>query len=170
MRVLVLADTHLRPGRTRTLPSQVVAELDRCDVILHAGDVVTRHLLDELRAHAPVHAVLGNNDHDLRDALPERLELELGGVRVAMVHETGAAKGRPARVRRWFPDAQVVVFGHSHAPVAEWHDAQLLFNPGSAVDRRRQAVTTYGVLVLANSEVERADIVPCPDNPAVNSG
>ena len=168
MRVLVLADTHLRPGRARALPPSVVDELERCDVILHAGDVVTHHLLDELRAHAPVHAVLGNNDHPLRDDLPERITLELDGVRVAMVHETGATKGRPARVRRWFPDAQIVVFGHSHSPVNEWHDGQLLFNPGSAIERRREPVTTYGVLDLVDGEVRSAAIVPCPGNPSVN--
>jgi predicted phosphodiesterase len=96
----------------------------------------------------------------LRGELPERIEVVLAGVRVAMVHETGATKGRPARVRRWVPDAQVVVFGHSHAPVAEWHDGQLLFNPGSAVDRRRAPVCTYGVLDLVDGEVRRHEIVP----------
>jgi putative phosphoesterase len=138
----------------------VEAALPHCDVILHAGDVVTRDLLDHLRAFAPVHAVLGNNDVTLRGELPERIEAELGGVPVAIVHETGASKGRPARVRRWFPDARVVVFGHSHAPTNEWHDGQLLFNPGSAVDRRRQPVCTYGVLELVDGEVRRHEIVP----------
>jgi putative phosphoesterase len=129
-------------------------------VILHAGDVVTPHLLDHLRTFAPVHAVLGNNDHDLRDVLPERVEIDLDGVTIAMVHETGATKGRAARVRRWFPDADVVVFGHSHAPMNEWHDGQLLFNPGSAVDRRRAPVCTYGVLVLRDGTVAQHEIVP----------
>jgi uncharacterized protein len=142
------------------LPRAVEDVLPDCDVVLHAGDVVTGDLLDHLRTFAPVHAVLGNNDHTLRGVLPERLELELDGVNVALVHETGATKGRPARVRRWFPDARVVVFGHSHAPQDEWHDGQLLFNPGSAVDRRRQAVCTYGVLELADGVVRRHEIVP----------
>jgi uncharacterized protein len=131
-------------------------------VILHAGDVLTHHLLDHLRAFAPVHAVLGNNDVELRDALPARVELDLDGVAVAMVHETGTTKGRAARVRRWFPDAQVVVFGHSHAPMNEWHDGQLLFNPGSAVERRREPVHTYGVLELVGGEVRRHEIVAVP--------
>lgn len=145
------------------MPAKVLAELPLADAVLHAGDVVTPDLLDQLRdavrPGVPVHAVLGNNDTELRGQLPERLELDLDGVRVAMVHETGASKGRPARVRRWFPDAQVVVFGHSHAPMREWNDGQLLFNPGSAVDRRRQPVTTYGVLELAGGMVIAANIV-----------
>jgi hypothetical protein len=80
-------------------------------------------------------------------------------VHVALVHETGAAKGRPARVRRWFPDADVVVFGHSHTPLNDWHDGQLLFNPGSAVERRREPVRSYGLLDLADGRVARHEIV-----------
>jgi putative phosphoesterase len=159
VRALVLADTHLRPDRARRLPNAVFEELARCDVVLHAGDVVTRDLLDELRRHAPVHAVLGNNDRTLRGDLPERLELQLAGVAVALVHETGATQGRAARVRRWFPAAQVVVFGHSHQPFNEWHDDQLLFNPGSPTERRRAPHHTYGVLELAAGCVTMHDIV-----------
>jgi putative phosphoesterase len=141
------------------LPPAVDAALPRCDVVLHAGDVVTHHLLDHLRTFAPVIAVLGNNDVELRGVLPERVEVDLGGVHLALVHETGAAKGRPARVRRWFPDAEVVVFGHSHTPMNDWHDGQLLFNPGSAVERRREPVRTYGLLDLADGRVTRHEIV-----------
>jgi putative phosphoesterase len=129
-------------------------------VILHAGDVVTHHLLDHLRQFAPVHAVLGNNDIALQGELPERVELDLAGVPVALVHESGLTKGRPARVRRWFPNARVVVFGHSHTPVSEWHEGQLLFNPGSAVERRREPVCTYGLLELVDGEVRHHEIVP----------
>lgn len=112
----MLADTHLRADLS-ALPSAVWAQVDACDAVPHAGDVVTTHLLDALRARRPVHAVLGNNDRDLSGALPERLELTLAGVRVAMVHDSGPRAGRAHRMRRWFPEAQVVVFGHSHMPV-----------------------------------------------------
>src|SRR5919202_16549 len=114
MRVVVLADTHIRPtasrghagggrGFPRRLPDAVYAALRAADVVLHAGDVVTRDLLDELAQYAPVHAVLGNNDHTLVGELPETRELDLDGVVVAMVHDSGARKGRPARMRRRFP-------------------------------------------------------------------
>jgi hypothetical protein len=122
---------------------------------------VTADLLAALRAHRPVHAVLGNNDHDLVGTLPDRLELELGGVRVAMVHDSGARAGRERRMRRWFPDAQVVVFGHSHQPVdADGDGGQRLFNPGSAVQRRRQPHRTIGVLELHAGAVVGHEIVP----------
>jgi len=129
--------------------------------VLHAGDVVTPHLLDALRARRPVHAVLGNNDHGLGRVLPDRLEIEVGGVRLAMVHDSGPRAGRERRMRRWFPGAQVVVFGHSHIPLdAEGEGGQHLFNPGSAVQRRGQPRRTVGVLEVGGGEVLAHDIVP----------
>jgi putative phosphoesterase len=160
LRLLVLADTHLRGDLSR-LPPAVWREVDACDAVLHAGDVVTADLLDALRARRPVHAVLGNNDHALVGILPDRLALTLAGVRVAMVHDSGARAGRERRMRRWFPDADVVVFGHSHEPVdAEGEGGQRLFNPGSAVQRRRQPRRTIGVLELAGGRIVRHEIVP----------
>ncbi|MDD9368944.1 MAG: metallophosphoesterase family protein [Acidimicrobiales bacterium] len=160
VRLLVLADTHLRADLSK-LPPEVWDELDACDAVLHAGDVMTGDLLDALRERRPVHAVLGNNDTALVGLLPDRIELELAGVRLAMVHDSGARTGRERRMRRWFPDADIVVFGHSHIPVdAESEDGQRLFNPGSAVQRRRQPQRTMGVLELADGAVVRHEIVP----------
>ena len=96
----MLADTHLRADLSG-LPPEVWDEVELCDAVLHAGDVVTGDLLDALRARRPVHAVLGNNDHALVGALPDRLEVELAGVRVAMVHDSGQRAGRARRLRRW---------------------------------------------------------------------
>jgi len=152
VRAVVLSDTHLRDaqlrdGGARRLPDPVYASLRDADVVLHCGDVVEHGLLDELATFAPVHAVLGNNDVTLRGALPERLLVELAGVRVGMVHDSGLTKGRAARVHRMFPDCAVVLFGHSHAPVDdEGVDGQRLFNPGSPTQRRMQAHPSFGVL------------------------
>jgi putative phosphoesterase len=160
LRLLVLADTHLRTDLS-ALPVEVWDHVEACDAVLHAGDVVTADLLEALRARRPVHAVLGNNDHALAGALPDRLELELAGVRLAMVHDSGARAGRERRMRRWFPGADVVVFGHSHEPVdAVGEDGQRLFNPGSAVQRRRQPHRTIGLLALAGGAVVGHEIVP----------
>jgi uncharacterized protein len=160
LRVLVLADTHLRADLSK-LPADVWEHVEDADVVLHAGDVVTRDLLDALRARRPVHAVVGNNDAALVGALPDRLELELAGVRIALVHDSGPRAGRERRVHRWFPDARLVVFGHSHEPVdAEGVDGQRLFNPGSAVQRRRQPRRTVGRLVLAEGHIVSHEIVP----------
>ena len=149
-RVLVLSDTHLRPGGRRRLPDGVYEALEEADVVLHAGDIVTAELLHELSGFAPTFAVLGNNDLDpaLAD-LPESRVDVIDGVRVAMVHDSGPRAGREGRLRRRFPDADVVVFGHSHIP---WNepglDGQLLFNPGSPTERRSQPHHTIGVLDL----------------------
>lgn len=156
----MLADTHLRDDLGK-LPADVWRHVDDCDVVLHAGDVVTAHLLDALRTERPVHAVLGSNDHGLVGALPDRLEVELAGVRVAMVHDSGPRAGRERRMRRWFPDADLVVFGHSHEPVDVVGDGgQRLFNPGSAVQRRRQPRRTIGRLDLRDGAVVDHRIVP----------
>ena len=160
MRVAVLADTHIREGSSRALPAAAYAELGRAAVILHAGDVLTQSFLDDLARLAPVHAVLGNNDRTLAGRLPAVLELTLDGVRVAMVHDSGPRAGRAARLRRRFPHASVVVFGHSHQPMCETGvDGQLLLNPGSPTERRRAPQHTLGVLELDAGRVLRAEIV-----------
>ena len=164
MNVVVLSDTHLRPGRNRRLPDAVYDALASADAVLHAGDIVTADLVHELSGFAPVHAVLGNNDLDpALSHLPERLVVDLDGVRVGMVHDSGPSAGREARLRRLFPDADVVVFGHSHIP---WNvtglDGQLLFNPGSPTERRAQPVHTYGVLDLVDGRVAAARVIPVP--------
>jgi putative phosphoesterase len=160
--VVVISDTHIRPGLKRRLPDLVYAELDRADAVLHGGDVTTPDLLAELSGFAPVHAVLGNNDDAaLAAELPETLVVDLGGVRIAMVHDSGPTKGRAPRMRRAFPHADVVVFGHSHAPVDEVGlEGQRLFNPGSPTERRWQPVHTMGLLDIAGGEIRGHAIVP----------
>jgi hypothetical protein len=159
MRLLVIADTHLRVGRA--LPAALSAAVERADGVLHAGDVIEAELLDELAARRPLWAVLGNNDRTLTKRLPETIEETFGGVPLAMVHESGPRKGREARLHRRFPDARVVVFGHSHEPVdAIGVDGQRLFNPGSPTQRRRQPVPTYGWLKLDRGRIVEHRIVP----------
>ena len=146
-RLAVISDTHLPRGR-RHLPDRCVALLRAADVILHAGDISTMAVLGELRALGPpVHAVHGNVDEPAVVAeLPAELMLELEGARIALVHDSGPAAGRMARMRARFPDAHAVVFGHSHIPLHETGpDGLQLFNPGSPTDRRRQPAHTMGL-------------------------
>ena len=159
--VVVLSDTHVRAGGRRRMPADAYRALESADVILHAGDIVTADLLDELSGFAPTIAVLGNNDVEPDLAhLPETRTEVIDGVRLAMVHDSGPKAGREARLRRRFPDAGVVVFGHSHIP---WNqvsvDGQLLFNPGSPTERRSQPHHTIGVLDLAAGQVVRSEIL-----------
>ena len=143
--MLLLADTHI-PRRARDLPAQVWEEIDTADVVIHAGDWVSAALLDALtRRAAQLLACTGNNDGvDLRRRLPSVARAELSGVRVAVVHDSGPARGREQRMATRFPDADVVVFGHSHIP---WDSTAAnglrLLNPGSPTDRRRQPACSY---------------------------
>jgi putative phosphoesterase len=159
MRLAVLSDTHA-PRYWKRCPDTVARALEGVDAILHAGDVCTAATLDELAAFAPVHAVLGNNDGPDVAAwgAPEILELELAGLPVAMIHDSGPATGRAARLRRRFPSAALVVFGHSHIPWDQTVDGQRAFNPGSPTDRRRQPHGTMGELMIEDGRLVSARI------------
>lgn len=161
MRVVVLSDTHA-PRRWRGCPPAVAEHLRGAEVILHAGDVCVAGVLDELSAVAPVYAVAGNNDGPdvVGWGAPPTHELELGGLRVAMIHDAGQRDGRPARMRRLFPDADLVVFGHSHIPLDHTGAGIRIFNPGSPTDRRRQPHGTIGLLDIEDGRLVGARIVP----------
>jgi putative phosphoesterase len=145
MQLLIISDTHL-PKRARDLPAEVWNEVDRADVVIHAGDWVEPPLLDQLEARAKrLVACWGNNDGaELRRRLPERADVTLGGLRFTVTHETGASGGRDARMAKLYPDTDVLVFGHSHIPWDTTAATGLrLLNPGSPTDRRRQPYCTY---------------------------
>jgi putative phosphoesterase len=161
VRVVVMADTHA-PRRWRACPPRVAEHLRRADLILHAGDVCTASVLTELAGYAPVVAVLGNNDGpDVAGwGAPETAELDLEGLAVAMVHDSGPATGRLGRMRRKFPGAALVVFGHSHIPLDESAGDLRIFNPGSPTDRRRQPHGTLGLLRIDSGRLAEARIAP----------
>ncbi|HET9634033.1 MAG TPA: metallophosphoesterase family protein [Terrabacter sp.] len=163
MRVLVLSDTH-SPRRWKGCPPALLPQLEAADVVLHAGDVCTPDVLELLATFAPVHAVMGNNDvpEVAEWGAPETLELTLEGVRVGMIHDSGQRQGRTARLRRRFPTADLVVFGHSHIPLDETGDGVRILNPGSPTDRRRQPAGTYAVLDLRDGRLADARIEQLP--------
>ena len=155
MKIAVIADTHTR-GMTRSVPLGVWPYLESADHILHAGDVVDPSLLEEMKAVAPVTVVLGNCDAwDIRDwGATQTAELTLGGIAIGMVHDSGLSGGRRDRMRKLFPNARVVVFGHSHMPFNEDADGLLLFNPGSPTWKRRAPFPSMGLLWIDGDEVE----------------
>jgi uncharacterized protein len=155
IKTIVLADTHTR-GFTRTLPFGAWPYIESADHIIHAGDVVDPGLLDELKSFAPVTVVMGNCDaHDVRDwGAADVAEVEIGDVRIGVVHDSGLSKGRRERVRRLFPSARVVVFGHSHLPFNDDEAGLLLFNPGSPTWKRRAPFPSMGILWIQDGAVE----------------
>jgi putative phosphoesterase len=162
LRVLVVSDTHI-PDFAKELPPRLIEEAKRSDLILHAGDVTAAAVLEELTTYAPVHVAIGNNDGPDISRWGGRLEvrLELEGMRIAMLHDSGQSKGREERMRRRFPDADVVVFGHSHIPIDTEDEGQRLLNPGSPTWKRRQPNATYGVLEIGEGRLS-SEIVALP--------
>ena len=147
--LVLTADTHL-PKRSRDLPHSLWTAIDAADVVVHAGDWVDVALLDQLEARARrLVGVYGNNDHGpLRQRLPEVARVEVEGIRMAVVHETGDRKGREERCAVGFPDTDLLVFGHSHIPWDTTAASGLrLLNPGSPTDRRRQPHGTFATAV-----------------------
>lgn len=163
MRVVVLSDTH-SPRFWKGVPDAVATHLEGADLILHAGDVCTAPVLTALEQWAPVRVVMGNNDlpEVAQWGATETLEVELAGLRVAMVHDSGPATGRAARLRKRFPTAELVVFGHSHIPMDLTEAGVRILNPGSPTDKRRQPRRTLGVLQIDDGRLESVTIHPLP--------
>jgi putative phosphoesterase len=159
VRLLLIADTHV-PKRARDLPAKVWDEVAHADVVVHAGDWIAPELVDELTARSDrLVGCWGNNDApEVRARLPERADVRLAGLRLTVVHETGAAGGREARMARLYPDSDVLVFGHSHIPWDTTTTTGLrLLNPGSPTDRRRQPFCTY--LTASIDDGQLTDVV-----------
>lgn len=159
--MVVLSDTHA-PRFWKRCPASVAAHLRSADLILHGGDVCVASVLDELAQYAPVVAVCGNNDGPdvVAWGAPETVEFDIEGLPVAMIHDSGQKTGRLARMRRRFPDARLVVFGHSHIPWDEEEAGFRVFNPGSPTDKRRQPTGTIGLLDVVDGVLLDARIVP----------
>jgi uncharacterized protein len=156
MRLVLISDTHL-PVRAKRLPAAVWAAIDDADVVIHAGDWVNVELLDELEARAErLIGCWGNNDGPvLRERLPEVARVTLDGLSVAVVHETGAAKGREERCEKAYPGVDLLVFGHSHIPWDTTAPRGLrLLNPGSPTDRRRQPHCTFQTAVIESGRLK----------------
>jgi uncharacterized protein len=145
--IAVVSDTHMPKGKRR-LPDECVEKIRAAEAVIHAGDFSEASVLYELEALCPVVlGVYGNVDESwLRERLPETLEVEVGGRTVAIVHDSGPKSGRLTRLRTRFPDADAVVFGHSHLPLHEEKDGFQIFNPGSPTERRRAPRASMGLL------------------------
>jgi uncharacterized protein len=154
LQIAVISDTHLPRGRRR-LPEACIERLLATELILHAGDLMALPVLRELESYGPVVAVHGNvDDPELRATLPAVAAVDAGSVTIGLVHDAGPAKGRLARLRRRFPDADAVVFGHSHIPLHErGPDGFQIFNPGSPTERRRAPSHTMGIATVADGGV-----------------
>ena len=146
MELAVISDTHMPKGGRR-LPDACVERLRAADLILHAGDLIAAEVLTMLEGLGPpVLAVHGNVDEpELRMRLPRVRVVDAAGATILMTHDGGPADRRLQRLRRRFPEADAVVFGHSHIPLHEEDGGFQIFNPGSPTERRRSPTHTMGV-------------------------
>jgi putative phosphoesterase len=151
MRLAILSDTHM-PRGAREIPADCLQHCREADAILHAGDLLDVPVLELLRALGPpVHAIHGNVDSTaVRALLPARLEVELEGVRIGMIHAPGPAASRLAALRAAFPRCDAVVFGHTHMPEHAERDGFQVFNPGSPTERRRAPARTMGMATVGD--------------------
>jgi putative phosphoesterase len=154
LEIAIIADTHMPRGRRR-LPEACARRIASADLLIHAGDFSSAAFCADLEAlGTPLVAVHGNvDDAELRARLPERATVEAGGARIAVIHDAGPRRGRLARLRRAFAEADAVVFGHSHLPLHESEPGFQIFNPGSPTERRRAPGHTMGMAVAEGGEV-----------------
>lgn len=158
-RIGVLSDTHI-PQRGARLPDTVLRHFEDVELILHAGDLSTLAVLDQLSAYAPVEAVQGNiEQHEVVMKLPIKRTLVVGGCEIGLTHILGERRHYARNARREFLTARVVLFGHSHIPWLEDANGLLLLNPGSAMDCRQQPRCTIALLTITNGEPS-AEIIP----------
>jgi putative phosphoesterase len=155
MQIAIISDTHM-PRGGRTIPDACLARCRDADAILHAGDLIDTPVLELLRALGPpLHAIHGNVDSAaVRALLPARLEIELDGVRIGMLHAPGPARGRLDALRAAFGRCDAVVFGHTHLPEHAEHDGFQIFNPGSPTERRRAPAHTMGIATIGGGRIE----------------
>lgn len=161
MRIGVISDTHI-PSVTDKLPDKIVEIFSGVDLILHAGDAVSNSVHDYLGLIADEIAVCGNMDHlDVCSALPAKRIVEVGRFRIGLTHGFGAPGPLVDWVRKQFEGEHVdaIVFGHSHHPMNEVVDGVLMFNPGTATDRRFSRELTVGILDVDDSGIT-ARIIP----------
>jgi uncharacterized protein len=151
----LVGDTHLPRGRRR-LPAECVERIAGADLVIHTGDFSTVAAYEEIAAIGPeLVAVHGNVDEPaLRERLPEHTEVEVAGARIGVIHDAGQRRGRLARMRRAFPEADAVIFGHSHMPLLESDSGFQIFNPGSPTERRRAPNRSMGEAIVAEGRIE----------------
>lgn len=149
MRLAIVSDTHM-PRGARRLSDACVQRLRTADAILHCGDWMRTEVVEQIAAYGPpVYGIRGNVDApDV--ALPHEREDSFSGVTIGMIHDPGPAAGRLERLRARFPDAQAVLFGHTHTPEHAQRDGFQIFNPGSPTERRRASHHSMGTATIDN--------------------
>lgn len=151
---MVLSDTHI-PRIASDLPDRIYEDIAGVDMILHAGDFVEKELFDKLSALKPIKAVYGNMDpQNLRNRLSAKEVIEVGGMKIGLIHGYGAPRELAEMVRKEFTGVDAIIFGHSHSAMNEMRGGVLLFNPGSPTDKIFASSNSYGLLEINNGRIK----------------
>jgi len=154
MKILVISDTHI-PRVANDLPEEVYAAIEKCDMILHAGDFVEIDILDKLKSLRPTTAVYGNMDSSrLRNVLKEKEIISAGKFKIGLIHGYGAPSELMETVRKEFKNVDAIIFGHSHVPISIVKDGVLFFNPGSPTDTIFARTNSYGIIEISDKEIQ----------------
>lgn len=163
MRIIVISDTHI-PVSATELPKGLQQYIRNCDMIIHAGDILEKSVIDDLGRIADTKAVWGNMDsQEVKDSLPEKLELNVAGKFIGITHGKGSEQGLVDRVKKMFrKKMDIIIFGHSHAPMNQMIGETLFFNPGSVTDKTFAPYRSFGIIDIIGGEI-RAQIVRLED-------
>ena len=161
MKIGVISDTHI-PFTASKLPRKVREYFRKCDLIVHAGDIVDSSVIKELEDLAETKAVAGNMDNEyLKKHLPKKLLFEIEGKKIGVMHGSGAcSKVRDLVAKEFVPKPDIIIFGHSHIPVNREDKGTLFFNPGSATDKVHSNKCTFGIIEIENGDI-KAEIIDC---------
>jgi uncharacterized protein len=151
LKIVVLSDTHM-PKRGKELPTKLITELKTADLIVHGGDWNTTDVYHMLKQYGKVEGVHGNTDsEEVRSQFPKRLILHLNGYKIGVVHGDGSGKTTEKRVLDAFEEKpDIIIFGHSHIPFLRYTHGVLLFNPGSATDKRKLPFYSFGIIEIGD--------------------
>ncbi len=161
----VISDTHIYTGSRRELHPEVIGlfERARVDLMIHLGDANSRSVLEEIAEIAPLIAVPGNNDdEELQNILSETTRIKVGRFTFGIIHGHGGRSAREEAVRRWAGKVDCVLFGHSHKPLIDKVNNTVLFNPGSASERRWNPHFGVG-LIRVTDEAFSPDLIVFSD-------
>ncbi|MEC9488206.1 MAG: metallophosphoesterase family protein [Halanaerobium sp.] len=160
MLIGVLSDTHI-PAAASRVPEQVIAGFAGVNLILHAGDLTSYAVVEQLEELAPVKAVTGNMDRKMvAQEFPLELVLTIAGVKIAIWHGHGdfARQNIMYHSLERFPAANCIIFGHTHQPFKEYINNTLLLNPGSPTDKRWQQEYSFALLEVKDGQINRAEL------------
>jgi putative phosphoesterase len=139
-KIAVISDTH------SLLREEIIKEIKKCEIILHAGDIASKETMKKLEALGTTYFVRGNGDKgSWAESIPEHLEIDIYGVRIYIIHNRKQIKDDVS-------EKDIVIYGHSHKYMEEQQNGVCYFNPGSCGPRRFHQEITMAILTIDDED------------------